>query len=121
MKGLDKLAKAAEDFSNALRNLNVDGNAGDGEYADHDVDVFADDDDDNDNVVAIAQAANRRRDGIDDATEITMKSGDLRKVIDSYRKFTRYAREGRIPTSDERCKWHESVRAVKHLIRQPNR
>jgi hypothetical protein len=120
MKGLDKLAEAAESFAYALRNLRVDGNAGDGEVDDNWNDAVIDDDDDNDNVVAMAPAANRR-DGIDDATEITMKSGDLRKVIDSYRKFSRYAREGRIPTQDERFKWHQSVRAVKHLIRQPNR
>ena len=59
------------------------------------------------------------RENIGDDTIITMKSGDLRQVIDAYRKLSRFAREGKIPTQDQRMKGHASVKAVKHLIRKP--
>jgi hypothetical protein len=75
-------------------------------------------DDDDDNVVNLVQ--NRAND-VDDDKVITLRSGELRKVIDAYRKFHRYARTGKIPNQDERYKWGSAVRAVKHLIRQPRR
>jgi len=111
---LDKLIQGFEGFTDELRNM-----------ADE---LPADQPDDN--VVHIAGAGEEpdfepavrvAGDGIDDGTVITMKSGDLRKVVDSYRRFVRYAREGRIPDADERFKLHQSVRAVKHLIRKPHR
>lgn len=60
-------------------------------------------------------------DGIDDDDEITMRSGDLRQVIDAYRKLVRFARNGKIPTQEERMKGHAAVKKVKHLIRKPHR
>ena len=61
------------------------------------------------------------REDIDDDTIVTMRSGDLRKVLDAYRKLVRYARNGKIPTQDERLKGHQAVRKVKHLVRKPVR
>lgn len=61
------------------------------------------------------------RNGINDDTEITMKSGDLREVVDAYRRLVRFARNGKIPTQAERMKGHAAVKAVKHLIRKPVR
>lgn len=89
---LEKLAGSFEGFAEELRDL----------Y-------------DGDEEVKAAPARN----GIDDDTDITMKSGDLRHVIDAYRKMVRWAREGKIPTQEQRVKLHQSVRKVKHLIRKP--
>ena len=60
-------------------------------------------------------------DGITDDTQITMRSGDLREVIDAYRHLSRLAREGKIPTQEQRFQLHNHIRAVKHLIRKPRR
>ena len=60
-------------------------------------------------------------DGITDDTQITMRSGDLREVIDAYRHLSRLAREGKIPTQEQRFQLHKHIRAVKHLIRKPRR
>lgn len=57
--------------------------------------------------------------GITDDTEITMRSGDLREVVNAYRKMVRFARNGRIPTQDDRMPGNLAVRKVKHLIRRP--
>lgn len=103
---LEKLIAGFEGFTDELRNIADDlpqGVAGCGEEPD------------GYDAVEAAPA----RDGIDDATTITMKSGDLRRVIDAYRKLVRFAREGRIPTQEQRFKGHQSVRKVKHLIRKP--
>lgn len=111
-EALEKLVDAFEDFTGSLRDL-IDGlpqqgPAGAGEEPDYEP--------------AVGRVAERPRgDEIDDDTVIKMRSGDLRKVIDAYRKLVRYAREGRIPTQDERFALHKSVRAVKHLIRRPRR
>lgn len=110
-EALEKLVDAFDDFTGSLRDLIEDlprqGPAGAGEEPDE---------------PAVGRVAERPRgDDIDDDTVIKMRSGDLRKVIDAYRRLTRYAREGKIPTQDERFKLHQSVRAVKHLIRKPHR
>lgn len=120
----ERLAALFEDFAVSLRQINRDDQqdkvAGDGEDYDNDANGgIYDDEDDNDNVVQLGQAP--VRDDTDDEKVITMKSGELRKVINSYRTLTRYAREGRIPDQDTRFKLHQAVRAVKHLIRRPRR
>lgn len=61
------------------------------------------------------------RGGVNDDTTITMRSGDLREVIDAYRTLSRLAREGRIPTQDQRLKLHRHIKKVKHLVRAPIR
>ena len=103
---LNKLAKVFEGVTEELRDLADDlpnGVAGHGEENDDPwVEVPA-------------------RNGINDDTVITMKSGDLREVIDAYRKLTRFAREGKIPTQEQRKEGHRAVKAVKHLIRKPIR
>lgn len=105
-EALEKLVDAFDDFTGSLRDLIEGlperGVAGAGEEPDRDVERVEDG-------------------GINDDTMIEMRSGDLRKVVDAYRKFVRYAREGKIPTQDERFKWHQAVRDVKHLIRKPRR
>lgn len=107
---LDKLIQGFEGFTEELRNiaedLPQDRIVGAGEEPD-------------DNMVNFAAAPGARED-IDDATTITMKSGDLRQVLNAYRKLTRYAREGRIPTQDERVELHQHIRKVKHLVRMPH-
>jgi hypothetical protein len=40
-------------------------------------------------------------------------------VIDAYRKFNRFAREGKIMDQDERNVLHRHIKKVKHLIRRP--
>ena len=67
---------------------------------------------------AMAQAVDR---GINDETMITMRSGDLREVVDAYRTLSRMHRMGRCATQDERFKLHQHIRKVKHLIRKPIR
>ena len=61
------------------------------------------------------------RNGVKDDDMVTLRSGDLREVVDAYRKLVRFARNGKIPTQDERMSGHEAVKAVKHLIRKPIR
>jgi hypothetical protein len=115
---LEKLIEGFEGFTNSLRGMAVEdkqANADDGEEV-YDFDPVEDNDD---AVVELPRGQNR--DGITDDTEIHMRSGELRKVIDSYRKLSRYAREGRIPTQEQRFKLHQAVKDVKHLIRTPRR
>ena len=101
---LNKLAKVFEGVTEELRDLADDlpnGVAGHGEENDDPwVEVPA-------------------RNGINDDTVITMKSGDLREVIDAYRRMVRYAREGKIPTQEQRNKLHPFIKKVKHLVRKP--
>ena len=119
MKGLstalEKLANSFEGFAGELRDLAEGvpqgGVAGDGEMPEEYVQ------EDDGNVVNLRDEP----EDVDDNTVITMKSGDLRRVVDSYRKLSRMAREGKIPTQDERFKLHLNIRAVKHLIRRPQR
>jgi hypothetical protein len=68
-----------------------------------------------------AAALGKQRNDITDETMVTVRSGDLRKVLDAYRKFNRYAREGKIMTQDERNVLHRHVKKVKHLVRRPAR
>lgn len=116
MKALiERISRKFEEFASDLREVADDlprgGAAGYGE----------EDDPDEQYVPEAAPAKAQAPNGIDfvDDSAITMKSGDLRKVVDSYRRLVRYAREGRIPAQDERFKLHQAVRAVKHLIRKP--
>ena len=86
---LEKLIEGFEGFTEELRGIADDvpqGAAGCGEEPDG----------------CDAVRAAPARDGIADDTTITMKSGDLRQVIDAYRKLVRFAREGRIPTQEQR-------------------
>lgn len=110
-KILDKLANSFEGFANDLRNyaedLPQEGAAGDGE-----------DRDDDDGVIKFAPRAPRDN-GVQDDQMVTLRSGDLRKVVDAYRKLARYAREGRIADQNVRLGLHPAVKAVKHLIRPP--
>jgi hypothetical protein len=114
---LTKLIKGFEGFTDELRNM-VNGHdqeaaadlGGYEENYEPDADAgFAEENDD----------APQMREDIDDDTMVTLRSGDLRKVIDSYRKLVRYARNGKIPTQEERFKLHQSIKRVKHLIRKP--
>ena len=59
--------------------------------------------------------------GINDESMVTLRSGDLREVIEAYRTLSRMARTGCIPTQDERFKLHQHIKKVKHLIRKPIR
>jgi hypothetical protein len=124
MKGfgtaLEKLIQGFEGFTDELRNLAEDNqeqgikydgpqlvaDAGDGEEV-------------NDGYEAAALG--QQRNDITDETMVTVRSGDLRKVLDAYRKFNRYAREGKIMTQDERNVLHRHVKKVKHLVRRPAR
>ena len=72
------------------------------------------------NVVPLARAE-QGRDGVGDDAVVQIRSGDLRQVINAYRKMTRFAREGKIPTQDERVELHQHIRKVKHLVRPPKR
>ena len=58
---------------------------------------------------------------IDDDTMVTLRSGDLRQVVDAYRTLSRLARTGKVPTQEERFKLHQHIKKVKHLIRKPIR
>ena len=60
-------------------------------------------------------------DDIDDDTMVTLRSGDLRQVVDAYRKLSRLARTGKVPTQEERFELHQHIKKVKHLIRKPLR
>lgn len=108
-KALDKLVEGFEGFTEELRGIADDlphdcGRAGDGEEPDG------------------YDAGPRRapdRGGVNDDTIVTLRSGDLREVLNGYRKLVRFAREGRIPTQDQRMKGHHAVRKVKHLVRKP--
>lgn len=106
---LDKLANSFEGFTEELRNI-ADEFPQDAAGAGEEPDGY-------DAEVAQAPARN----DISDDKIITMRSGDLREVIDAYRRLSRFAREGRIPTQDQRMKGHLSVRKVKHLVRKPIR
>ena len=102
---LAKLIEGFEGFTEELRNIADDvPQAGAGEEPDY---------------AEVDQAP--AREDIDDDTIVTMRSGDLRKVLDAYRKLVRFARNGKIPTQDERLKLHQAVRKVKHLVRKPIR
>lgn len=120
MKGfgnaLDKLIRGFEGFTEELREIADDAPlaAGQGEEADGQVDYDYGHDDADD-----APVAGAPRNDIDDDTMVTLRSGDLRKVIDAYRRFNRYAREGKIMTQDERNVLHRHIKKVKHLIRRP--
>lgn len=113
---IEKIARKFEDFSSDLREIADDlpdkHQAGYGEEPDEYIEKA--------NPVRAQQGDKAHDHGIDDDTTITMKSGELRKVIDAYRKYVRYAREGHIPAQEERFQLHQSVRAVKHLIRKPH-
>lgn len=111
-KALDKLIQGFEGFTDTLREMQ--------DYHQDAVAVAAGaGEDDDDDYKAPNQGA--ARGGIDDDTDITMKSGDLRKVVDAYRYLVRLARTGKIPTGDQRQAGHAAVRKVKHLIRKPVR
>lgn len=112
---LERLANAFDGFAGEIRDLVEDMPQGAGVCADLGAGGGENVDD------GFVDRAVDRGNGIDDETVITMKSGDLRKVVDAYRKLVRYARNGRIPTQDERLKLHQNVKAVKHLIRKPRR
>lgn len=111
---IEKLIQGFDGFTDKLRDmadeLPQDGGAiaGAGEEAE-----------DYDNVVHLADAPAKHYD-LDDDTMIQMRSGDLRKVLNAYRKMTRWAREGKIPTQDERVELHQHIRKVKHLVRKPH-
>jgi hypothetical protein len=120
MKGIDaaltKLIKGFEGFTNELRNMaNGHDVAADNYDGDEDHDAGFGEEPDNypEDLEPVA------REDIDDDTMVTLRSGDLRKVLDAYRKLTRFAREGRIPTQDERLKLHQYIKKVKHLVRKP--
>jgi hypothetical protein len=112
---LTKLIEGFEGFTEELRNMAdmAPQDAGAGEEPDD----WQDRREDNDAEVEKVPA----REDIDDDKIITMRSGDLRKVLDAYRKLVRYARNGKIPTQDERLKLHQAVLKVKHLVRKPVR
>jgi len=113
---LTKLIEGFEGFTEELRNMaGNQGDAGDGEEPDNYNDNY--DAEDNDGEIEQAPARN----DIEDDKIITMKSGDLRRVLDSYRKLVRYAREGKIPTQDQRMEMHKHILNVKHLVRKPRR
>jgi hypothetical protein len=118
MKGfseaVDRLADNFAQFADQLRDLAAADvpQLGDGEepegYDYHHDDAAND---------AAAQAP--QPNAITDDTMVTLRSGDLRKVIDAYRKFNRFAREGKIMDQDERNVLHRHIKKVKHLIRRP--
>ena len=110
-KALDKLIAGFEGFTDALRDMKDDHD----DVAVADYDDREDHDDDDYRDLKQAPACN----GINDDTIITMASGDLRKVIDAYRRLVRLARTGKIPTDKQRVEGHAAVKAVKHLIRKP--
>ena len=100
---LERFEGVMADFIDALRDNLAEAPAGAGEIEEEQ---------------APAQAVDR---GVNDETVITMRSGDLREVVDAYRTLSRFARTGRIPTQDERFKLHQHIKKVKHLIRKPIR
>ena len=104
---LERFEGVMADLVDALRDAAHAAPAGAGEVDDGD--AFIEDEP--------AQAQGR----IDDDTMVTLRSGDLRQVVDAYRTLSRMARTGRIPTQDERFKLHQHIRKVKHLIRKPVR
>lgn len=127
---LDNLASAFEDMADKMRearnNLAYNqqepevahgGQVGEGEevYDEEDVDYPAAPQPQL-NVVGLDE-----RRGIHDDTQVTIKSGDLRRVVNAYRKLVRFARNGIIPGQDERMDGHKAVYAVKHLIRKPQK
>lgn len=119
---LERLIEGFEGFTEQLRNMadNQANEAGDIAGAGEELEDIAADlnpDGGYDNVVKLADAP--RQGDLDDDTIIKMRSGDLRKVLDAYRKMTRWAREGYIPNQDERVKLHQYIRKVKHLVRRP--
>ncbi len=103
---LERFEGVMADLVDALREVADGAPAGAGEIEDEPAPV------------ARADAA---RGNVDDNTMITMRSGDLREVVDAYRTLSRMARTGRIATQDERFKLHQHIRKVKHLIRKPIR
>lgn len=116
-QALDRLAEAFQGFAAEIKDLkneeSLEAEAGEGEEIQ---DAFYDDDhDDNDNVIRIARPDN----GIQDDQDVTLKSGDLRKVVNAYRALSRMHREGRLADQDTRFKLHQHIRKVKHLIRAP--
>ena len=111
-KNMDAVLNALEDLIAALRDQGDNAPAGAGEDFNDDYGPDVDDD---------VQEAPARDNGINDDTEITMRSGDLRKVVDAYRTLSRMHRTGRIATQDERNKLHKAIKAVRHLIRKPIR
>lgn len=109
-EALEKLADAFSDFTDTLRDMAMDApeanKAGAGEEPD------------DGKIVPIARAPEGRG-GFGDDVVVQIRSGDLRQVVNAYRKLSRMAREGQIPTQDERFELHQHIKKVKHLIRKP--
>ena len=102
---LERFEGVMADFIDALRDNLAEAPAGAGEIEEE-------------QAPARAEAG---RGGINDNDMITMRSGDLREVIEAYRTLSRMARTGCIPTQDERFKLHQHIKKVKHLLRKPIR
>lgn len=110
-EAIERLSKSFEDFASELNELADDlpkcNKAGHGEQVD--------------DHYRPQPARERDRGGVHDETQITLKSGDLRKVVDAYRKLSRLAREGKVANQEQRFEGHRAVKAVKHLIRKPRK
>lgn len=114
---LDRLSEAFEGFARELRDMADEVPVKDNLVFGHAA-GFGEEAEDEGKVVDFPPA---ERDDLDDDTMVQIRSGDLRHVIDAYRKLVRFAREGYIPTQDERMALHQHIRKVKHLIRKPHR
>lgn len=81
--------------------------------------------DDNDDAhVAVGQAAvrqERRGDGPGQETMVQISAGDLWRLVNRSRKMIRFARQGRIPSIDQRAPLNRVIKRIKHagLARKP--
>ena len=109
-KNLNEVLDALENSMYALTNFLRDGGpAGEGEVDEGYDDAF------------IEEPNAGCGDDLDDDSMVTLRSGDLRQVVDAYRTLSRMARTGKVPTQEERFKLHQHIKKVKHLIRKPIR
>ena len=115
---LDSFQNSVLDLVDALKGVAAPAGAGEVNWpADEDAGYDYGRDDDDDGPAQVDEPVG----DINDDTMVTLRSGDLREVIDAYRTLSRLAREGKIPTQDQRFKLHKHIKKVKHLIRKPRR